>query len=580
MADRVAPRRSDIVSALTPRADRVQATAALMTLEARGLLTTFKQYAGPWVLAEVALEPRVRQLCCAGAPDDAGRKARAAESAAGPTLMPRLQTALDAVVELCGMEPRRYVVVLRGRSGSGRDTVVAALLSALDLRPIARTIHDLRRPGGDPLEPELSAGAAVWDARRWDPSAEDYDLGRGWLRRSSTVCVALLDRHHDAPDVDGRLTLTLDLDPQDRDECRSLWQAALRGSAAPKALIEAAGRRLGERNWAGLGLAARAVQIATAAEASRRPKRAAPVRTADELVSSVEAQLDALIQPSMLKGIRVERPAIALDAVVASPPIVRALELLVLMCRSHAGIESSGRAGVKALLSGPPGTGKTMAARALARSLGRPLFRVDLPSVVSRWVGETEKNLREAMSAGEVTGAVLLFDEGDSLLGKRGQVEKGSDRYANMEVSYLLQALDVYAGIAIVTTNQKQSIDTAFERRFDLFIDFPIPGRHERSRIWARELGAAASSLPGDYLDHIARRADLSGGSIAAAARLARVLARERGETTVSEEDLATAIHGEFLKTGMAVQASQWASLTDELKKKKPGGGAVRLPAQ
>src|SRR6185295_2639142 len=187
--------------------------------------------------------------------------------------------------------------------------------------------------------------------------------------------------------------------------------------------------------------ATRAVRTATAVGEARRSKPAARVRTAEELVSSVEAQLDALIQPSMLKGIRVERPEIALDAVVASAPVVRALELLVLLCRSRAAIGGSGRAGVKALLSGPPGTGKTMAARALARSLGRPLFRVDLPSVVSRWVGETEKNLREAMSAGEVTGAVLLFDEGESLLGKRGHVEKGSDRYANMEVSYLLQAL-------------------------------------------------------------------------------------------------------------------------------------------
>src|SRR5262249_35139040 len=153
--------------------------------------------------------------------------------------------------------------------------------------------------------------------------------------------------------------------------------------------------------------------------------------------------------------------------------------------------------------------------------------------------------------------AVLLFDEGDSLFSRRGEVEKGTDRYANMEVSYLLQAIEGYAGIAIVTTNQKQNIDSAFERRFDMFIEMTTPGRSERTRIWQQELGAAAGALPPEHLGLIARRADLTGGSIASAARLARVLARERGEERVSPEDLRVAVQGEFLKTGMPVQAAQ-----------------------
>jgi len=248
----------------------------------------------------------------------------------------------------------------------------------------------------------------------------------------------------------------------------------------------------------------------------------------------------------------------------------------MLLCENHARVEApGGRVGVKALLSGPSGTGKTMAARAIAHRLRRPLHRIDLASVMSRWVGETEKALRDALATAEVTGAVLLFDEGDSLFGRRADVEKGTDRYANMEVSYLLQAIETYAGIAIVTTNQKREIDQAFDRRFDISIEFPPPGRHERAVIWKQELAAAGHALPPEQLTQLARHAELSGGSIASAARMARVLAAQRGSDTVGSEDLRVALQGEFVKTGMPVQAAQWASTDLEVT----SAGRVRVPA-
>jgi SpoVK/Ycf46/Vps4 family AAA+-type ATPase len=293
----------------------------------------------------------------------------------------------------------------------------------------------------------------------------------------------------------------------------------------------------------------------------------------EEVVHEVEAALARLAQPSTLKGILIENPDIALTQVVSTPAVLEALGRLIALCENHARVEAPGRRGVKALLSGQPGTGKTMAARALAHTLRRPLYRVDLASVMSRWVGETEKNLREAMSAGEVTGAVLLFDEGDALFARRGEVQKGTDRYANMEVSYLLQAIEAYAGIAVVTTNQRGILDPAFDRRFDVFIDFAPPGRHERRLIWAQELGAAASALPPDTLTLVARRAELSGGNIASAARLARVLAYRRGSATVEPEDLRVAIQSELLKSGLPVQAAQWANEL-ELKPAPPAGNS------
>jgi SpoVK/Ycf46/Vps4 family AAA+-type ATPase len=201
-----------------------------------------------------------------------------------------------------------------------------------------------------------------------------------------------------------------------------------------------------------------------------------------------------------------------------------------------------------------------MAARALATELRLPLYRVDLASVVSKWVGETEKNLREALSAAEAAGAVLLFDEGDALFAKRGEVSRGTDRYANMETSYLLQAIEAYDGVAVVTTNLKGNLDTAFERRFDVSIDFSLPTPRERAAIWQQELGEAGRALPEELLSDIARRADLNGGSIAAAARMARVLSRHHGRAAVIEQDLRAAVRIQLLKAGSSVQAARWAS--------------------
>jgi len=544
MADKVAPRRRDVIAALEPSFDAERAAAAVTALEARGLVTTFRQYAGPWVLAELVLEPRVRQHCLdRPAPADA-----AAGEPADLRHTSRVERQLASIMKRVAAAPARHLVVLRGRSGSGRESVLTELLRSLGVAALARSVSELRA-GLDPLEPELSGRAAVWDARRWDPTADDQDLARRWLRRSPTVAVALLDKQQDAPDVDGRAALYLDLDPTSWDECHELWRRALARSPARRNLIEPAARILGDRSRAGMGLASRAALAAT-----RKAK------TAQELAGEIDAILGVLAQPSMLKGIIVERPQVERHQVIASPHTQQMLERLMILCESHARVETFGRVGVKALFTGASGTGKTMAARALAHDLGRPLHRVDLAQVVSRWVGETEKNLRDVLAAGEAMSAVLLFDEGDSLFSKRGEVEKGTDRYANMEVSYLLQAIEAYTGIAIVTTNKRQNIDVAFERRFDMFIEFSSPGRSERAQIWRQELGQAASALPEGHVEVIAKLADLNGGAIAAAARFARVLAYRRNEVAVTPDDLRVAVQGEYLKNGLPVQAAHWSA--------------------
>jgi len=181
--------------------------------------------------------------------------------------------------------------------------------------------------------------------------------------------------------------------------------------------------------------------------------------------------------------------------------------------------------GISALFAGTSGTGKTMAAEVLANALRLDLYRVDLSAVMSKYIGETEKNLRRIFDAAEVGGAVLLFDEADALFGKRSEVKDSHDRYANVEVGYLLQRMESYAGLAILTTNLKSALDTAFMRRIRFIVEFPFPDHAERARIWAR---AFPSATPTAGLD-VTRLAQLSvaGGGIKNVALGAAFLAAE-----------------------------------------------------
>ena len=179
-------------------------------------------------------------------------------------------------------------------------------------------------------------------------------------------------------------------------------------------------------------------------------------------------------------------------------------------------------------MPGPSGTGKTFAAEVVARELSLDLYRVDLSHVVSKYIGETEKNLRQIFDAAESGGVVLLFDEADALFGKRSEVKDSHDRYANIEVSYLLQRMETYHGLAILTTNMKEAIDTAFLRRLRFVVQFPFPDAAGRAEIWRRIL---PPQLPTDGLvpEKLARLA-VSGGTIRNIALSAAFLAADARE--------------------------------------------------
>jgi hypothetical protein len=201
--------------------------------------------------------------------------------------------------------------------------------------------------------------------------------------------------------------------------------------------------------------------------------------------------------------------------------------------------------GISALFAGPSGTGKTMAAEVLGRELKLDLYRIDLSSVVSKYIGETEKNLRRVFDAADEGGAILLFDEADALFGKRSEVKDSHDRYANIEVSYLLQRMEAYRGLAILTTNLKKSLDPAFLRRIRFVVQFPFPDAPQRSEIWRRIFPAGT---PTEGLDAaILSRLSVAGGNIRNIALQAAFLAADAG-TPVQMRHLLRAARTEYAK--------------------------------
>ncbi len=211
------------------------------------------------------------------------------------------------------------------------------------------------------------------------------------------------------------------------------------------------------------------------------------------------------------------------------------------------GTKHARRGGLTALFSGPPGTGKTMAAEIIAGDLGLDVYRIDLSGVVSKYIGETEKNLERIFHAADRGDAVLLFDEADALFGKRSETRDAHDRYANVEIAYLLQRLEAYQGVAVLTTNLRGNVDEAFTRRIDFVVEFPIPDEQERLDIWKRAVPIEAPVSADVDLAFLARKFRLAGGHIRNIALAAAFLAATDGEL-ISMKHLVRATRREHQK--------------------------------
>jgi SpoVK/Ycf46/Vps4 family AAA+-type ATPase len=213
------------------------------------------------------------------------------------------------------------------------------------------------------------------------------------------------------------------------------------------------------------------------------------------------------------------------------------------------GLEKKLKKGFRALFYGPPGTGKTLAASLLGKVNGLDAYKIDLSALVSKYIGETEKNLAKIFDAAEISNWILFFDEADALFGKRTKVGDANDRYANQEVSYLLQRIEDFNGVVILATNLKSNMDEAFSRRFQTIINFPMPGAAERLQIWNNAFPNNLTLEPGLTFDEIANNYELSGGSIINIVRFVCLKIITANSTTIEKKYILEAIKREIQKT-------------------------------
>ncbi|MFJ1838749.1 ATP-binding protein [Streptomyces sp. NPDC093108] len=266
-------------------------------------------------------------------------------------------------------------------------------------------------------------------------------------------------------------------------------------------------------------------------------------------------------------------PAVGWDDLVLPAATRRELSELALRARHREQVlgqwrmrPGGGRGrGIIALFAGESGTGKTMSAEVVASELGMELYVVDLSTVVDKYIGETEKNLeRIFVEASDVNG-ILLFDEADAIFGKRSQVKDAHDRHANVESAYLLQRMESFDGIAVLTTNLRGNLDEAFTRRLDVIAEFPMPDAQQRLALWDRCLGTAIPREAGLDLEFCAGRFELAGGSIRACAVTAAYLAAESGRP-LGMEQIVSAVLQEYRKLGRLVRESEFGSWLDRAR--------------
>jgi hypothetical protein len=217
------------------------------------------------------------------------------------------------------------------------------------------------------------------------------------------------------------------------------------------------------------------------------------------------------------------------------------------------GMSKKIKPGFRTLFYGPPGTGKTLTASLLGKSAGLDVYRIDLSMVVSKFIGETEKNLANVFDQAENKNWILFFDEADALFGKRTQTSSSNDRHANQEVSYLLQRVEDFPGVVILATNLKANLDDAFSRRFQSMIYFPMPGPEQRKRLWKQAFSDKTVLEDSFDLNEIANKHEMAGGAIINVTRYSSMRALKRGDNKILRKDVIDGIRKEFGKEGKIV---------------------------
>lgn len=468
----------------------------------------------------------------------------------------------DAVIEaLSRDEPQLRPVQLLGRDADSKQFVARAVAQHLGLTVYRMPAELLPAQAADletllrlwQRETLLLQVALYLDAADVERTAEAHAAPlRRFLARSGGVLFVDVRQTWPAPQG----SHSFDVDKPTPEEQRALWQAALGEEHADAAADMASQFRLGATDIARLA--------------------------GDAIADDGEAPLDERVRArtDQHTQLRIDALAQRIDAKATWDDIVLPDAETALLRQIAAHVDHRGTVyddwgfrdrmnrgfGVSALFNGESGTGKTMAAEVIANHLGRSLHRIDLSSVVSKWVGETEKNLQQLFDAADDSNGILFFDEADALFGKRTEVQHSQDRFANIEINFLLQRLEAYRGLAILATNMKTLLDPAFLRRLRFIVNFPFPGPAERRAIWQRAFPAKVPTEGLDF-DRLAKLT-LTGGSVHNVALSAAFIAAKQG-SPVTMPVVFEAAKAEMRKIEKPMQEAdfKWNPTVVELKR-------------
>jgi ATP-dependent 26S proteasome regulatory subunit len=479
-------------------------------------------------------------------------------------LVDRLKRSMESVASWGSWTTLNLV----GPPGTGKRTVARALCDRLGLRLYSLDAARLPAPGPElrdmlhltEREAVLSRMALYLDVAGVEPSDKTAiaSITDAIERLSGFVVVGSRESWRSEREM-----VTLRVPKPDAGAQREIWRRELADAAdSLNGHLEA----ITQQFDFGPRTIARAV-AAGKAKASLRAADGDTGLTADDLWRACREQagwhMEELAQ-------RIT-PGYAWDDIVLPEDVFRQLQEISAQVANRARVYEDwgfgaglGRGrGIGVLFSGPSGTGKTMAAEILASELELDLYRIDLAGVVSKYIGETEKNLRKVFDAAEQSGAILFFDEADALFGKRSEVKDSHDRYANIEVNYLLQRMEDYRGLAILATNRKSALDSAFMRRLRFVVDFPFPSAEARRDIWWKVF---PQETPVDGLDYDSlSRLELAGGNIKNIALNAAFLAANE-DAVLDMDHIMRAARREYAKVDKMITEREWGAYYEAVR--------------
>jgi hypothetical protein len=536
------------VEALLPGSRFRRARLVAVTGDGLGASIELTAHALAWLLGDDALQPPLTTACEL---HGSARDERV-------VLPPAFAAALDAIAPRLA-DHARIAVVLRGPRGSGRAAAAQRIAAALGRPRLAIAIPALVAAEKRTQHALLATALAAARLRDAIPYLADADALFDEAGRLAADHADALE-HHGGALLAGttgrgghldlrRPQLAVAVPRAELADREAAWRTGLAAARAP--VDDAA--ELAARYVIGPGLVADVI-----AEASAHATAAAVSIDRDAIEAATQRRLALRIGTF---GAVVARKA-RMAELVLPDDVVDTLRDMIAMVRERAQIlERWGlqrhlgiARGVAALYSGEPGTGKTMAASVVASELGLELVRIDLSAVVSKYVGETEKNLAKIFDEAQDAHALLLFDEADSLFGKRTELKSAQDRFANLEINYILQRMETFDGVSVLTTNAESAIDPALQRRLNFRIRFPEPDVDERVKLWQQLLPPTIGLHGGTDFHALAERFDMTGGYIKNAVVRAAVIAARAGRAMIAD-DLWLGAHHEYVEMGKVMPA-------------------------